>query len=164
MDKRWFGILLIFIIGLGCMYLIVDHSNTVGKALTVCNEMTITIPDGFTLTDERSNSVTLVNHAKEKISIGVSEEGNDTAKTANEEYKNLKQNGELKITKKTDNETQHRIYYKNLTSDKDSVITFFEKDNRTIKLKMHQYKGYEKDIKFIQNTVVHNFKQNKEME
>lgn len=164
MDKRWFGILIIFIIGMGCMYLIVENSTTVGKALTVCNEMTVTIPDGFTLAEEHSTSVTLVNHAKEKIFIGVSKEGNDTAKTANDEYKNLKRNYELEISKKTDNETHHMIYYKNLTSDKDSVITFFEKDNRTIKLKMHQYPGYEKDSKFIQDTIIHNFKQNKEME
>ena len=34
MDKRWIGIIIILIIGLGCMYLIVDNSTSVGNAVS----------------------------------------------------------------------------------------------------------------------------------
>ena len=47
MDKRWIGIIIILIIGLGCMYIIVDNSNSVGNAVTVISDVTITLPPGY---------------------------------------------------------------------------------------------------------------------
>lgn len=59
MDKRWLIIIIIFIIGLGSMYYIVDNSNTVGSAITTFSKTTITIPEGFSVGDTSSDSVEL---------------------------------------------------------------------------------------------------------
>ena len=55
MDKRWIGIIIILIAGLGCMYLIVDNSTSVGNAVNVINDVTITLPPGYINTEDGSN-------------------------------------------------------------------------------------------------------------
>ena len=47
MDRRWIGILIILIVGLSAMYLIVDNSNTVGNAISVIGDVSVTLPPGY---------------------------------------------------------------------------------------------------------------------
>ena len=164
MDKRWLVIILIFIIGVGVLYLIVSSSDTVGKAVTVCDEMTITLPTGFNLLHSNPTNVTLLNHQNETLFIKII--GMDT--TSKEQYNTrldlLKENSAVEIEKTDDNNVYHSIYYENIDTGNKSVVCFFDKDNRTIEVKMHQYSGFEDDLNFTMETITHNFKQNKEME
>lgn len=156
MDKRWIIILIILIIGLGCMYLIVDSSPTVGKAVCVVDEMTITLPDGFNILKEKKTEVDLKqgNNTANITIIGL---GDNCSKEYKSNLKSLKNNPEIEIS----NATGNTIIYKNITSDKKSSITYFVKDNRTISVKMNIYENWESDLSFLMDTIQHNFKQNK---
>lgn len=164
MDKRWLVIILIFIIGAGGLYYIVGSSDTVGKAVTVCDEMTITLPSGFNILHKNTANITLLNHQNETLFIKII--GMDT--NSHDEYLNrldlLKENSAIEIEKTDDNNEYHSIYYENIDTGNKSVVCFFDKDNRTIEVKMHQYPGFEDDLNFTIETITHNFKQNKEME
>ena len=160
MDKRWIGIFIIFIVGLGCMYLIVDSSTTVGKAITVVNEMTVTLPDGFDIASKTDKTVNLINDNNKTANVTIICMGDKTVKEFNSALNSIEQNDGLKLENKEKTENGHIVYYKNITSNKEYSKTFFVKDNRTIELKMDKYKNWEKDQKFIIDTVTHNFKQN----
>ena len=67
MDRRWMGIFIIFLVGVLGLAMIVDTSDTVGQAVTVCNEMTVTIPDGFKLFLSNPTNTTLINNENETI-------------------------------------------------------------------------------------------------
>lgn len=161
MDKRWLGILIIVIAGLACMYLIVDSSNTVGKAVTVVDEMTVTLPSGFNILKSTDKSVHLLDHQNNTANITIKGLGDNSSEFFKNKLKSLKDSGEVNITDTTENSTAKVIFYKNLTNDKEYSISYFVKDNRTIELKMDKYDNWKDDWDFIVSTVVHNFKQNK---
>ena len=161
MDKRWLGIIIILIAGIACMYFIVDSSPTVGKAVTVVDEMTITLPSGFNILKETDKSVHLLDHQNNTANITIKGLGDNSSKLFKAKLKSLKDSGEAEIQDKTENGTTTIIYYKNLTTDKEYSITYFVKDNRTIELKMDKYDNWKDDWTFIYDTLVHNFKQNK---
>lgn len=162
MDKRWLGIIIILIAGLACMYLIVETSSTVGKAVTVVKEMTITLPDGFDLKKNNDkNMVILTNKAKDNLTIKVLGLGNKSLDNFTATLKTLKGENDIEIQDTVKNSTGDIIFYKNTTEDKEYSITYFVKDNRTMELKMNKYQDWEKDWNFIIDTTVHNFKQNK---
>ena len=159
MDKRWLGILIILIAGLGCMYLIVDSSPTVGKAVSVIDEMTITLPDGFNILKEKKTELDL-KKGNDTVNITIIGMGNNSLKEYKSQLKLLKNNPEIEIKDTINNETGNIILYKNITSDKEISITYFVKDNRTISVKMNMYDNWETDLNFIVDTTQHNFKQN----
>ena len=82
MDKRWLGIIIIFIAGIVCMYLIVDSSPTVGKAVTVVDEMTITLPSGFNILKETDKSVHLLDHQNNTANITIKGTGDNSSDTS----------------------------------------------------------------------------------
>ncbi|MBR4447317.1 hypothetical protein [Methanobrevibacter sp.] len=161
MDKRWFGILVILIAGIACMYLIVDSSTTVGKAVTVADEMTITLPSGFNLLKNKDNFVSLLDHQNHTANITIMGVGDKALKEFNSTLKSFEEDSDIEIKDTKQNSTANIIYYKNLTTDKKYTMTYFVKDNRTIELKMDKYKNWEDDWNFIVDTIQHNFKQNK---
>ena len=136
MDKRWFGILVILIAGIACMYMIVDSSPTVGKAVTVADEMTITLPSGFNLLKNKDNFVSLLDHQNHTANITIMGVGDKAEKEFNSTLKSFEEDSDIKIKDTKQNSTANIIYYKNLTTDKKYTMTYFVKDNRTIELKM----------------------------
>lgn len=160
MDKRWLGIIIILIAGITCMYFIVDSSPTVGKAVTVIDEMTVTLPSGFNILKETGKSVDLLDHQNNTANITIKGTGDKTSQLFKSKLKSLKDSGEVEIKDTTKNSTANMIFYKNLTNDKEYSISYFVKDNRTIELKMDKYENWENDWNFIHDTIVHNFKQN----
>ena len=162
MDKRWFLILIIIIVGAVCMYFIVDSSPTVGKAVTVADEMTITLPTGFNLLKNDDKNVILIDHQNHTAHIRIIGLGNTTLKEYNAKLDSLKNDSEMEIQEHGKNGTGYIIFYKNITSNKEYSMTYFFKDNRTVSLKMGTYDNWQKDWKFIIDTIVHNFKQNKD--
>lgn len=161
MDKRWLGIIIIFIAGIACMYLIVDSSPTVGKAVTVVDEMTITLPSGFNILKETDKSVHLLDHQNNTANITIKGTGDNSSKLFKSKLKSLNSSDDVEIQDTNNNGTTNIIFYKNLTTDNEYSITYFVKDNRTIELKMDKYDHWKDDWNFIFDTVVHNFKQNK---
>ncbi len=78
MDKRWIGILIVLIAGLGCMYLIVSNSNSVGSAVSVINDVTITLPPGYITSEDTSHMCVLHNkQTNETIRIRCLDDGAD---------------------------------------------------------------------------------------
>ena len=92
MDKRVIMIIAILIVGIGCMYVIVDNSYTIGHAITTFSKTTITLPDGFSVGDTNGNSAELYNKKSiEKINIhdlGKGDRVKDSFKNVTETYKN----------------------------------------------------------------------------
>ena len=142
------------------MYLIVDSSTTVGKAITVVNEMTVTIPDGFDIASKTDETVNLINNNNETINITIICMGNQTMNEFNSAVNSIEQSDDLELKNKEKTEKGNIVYYKNITSNKEYSKTYFVKENRTIELNMDKYKNWENDQKFIIDTVTHNFKQN----
>ena len=161
MDKRWLGIIIILIAGIACMYFIVDSSPTVGKAVTVVDEMTITLPSGFNILKETGKSVHLLDHQNNTANVTIKGTGDNSSKLFKSTLKSLNSSGEVEIKDTTQNDTANIIFYKNLTTDKEYSVSYFVKDNRTIELKMDKYDNWETDWTFLHDTIVHNFKQNK---
>lgn len=159
MDKRWVGIIIILILGIGAMYLIVDSSPTVGKAVAVASEMTITIPDGFTLLKDTEQTIKLINKQNETINITIIGLGDNASKEFKATLNALEKSDDIEVQDK--NATGNMIFYKNLTANKECSVTYFVKENRTIELQMTKYKNWENDWKFVVDTIQHNFKQNK---
>ena len=160
MDRRWMGIIIIFLVGALGIGMIVDTSDTVGQAVTVCNEMTVTIPDGFKLFLSNPTNTTLINNENETIFIKISTD-TSSKDQFNQRYLLLKSDEKIHIDKVEHNGDVHNIHYTHLDKDVKVFGSYFEKDNRTIELRMNEFKDYDKNAKFIQDTIVHDFKQNK---
>lgn len=161
MDKKWLGIFVILIAGIACMYLVVDSSPTVGKAVTVADEMTITLPSGFNLLKNKDNFVSLLDHQNHTANITILGVGHKALEKLESRQKAFFDDEDLKIQDKKNNGTAEIYHYKDLTTDKEYTMTYFKKDNRTIELKMDKYDNWEEDWSFLVDTIQHNFKQNK---
>lgn len=161
MDKRWLGIFIILIAGIACMALIVETSPTVGKAVTVADEMTITLPTGFNLLKNKDNFVSLLDHEDHTANITIMGLGDKALKKFNSTLKSFDEDDTIEVQDTQQNSTANIIFYKNLTNDKEYTVSYFVKDNRTIELKMDKYDDWENDWKFLVDTIQHNFKQNK---
>ena len=159
MDKRWLGIIIILILGIGAMYFIVDSSPTVGKAVAVASEMTITIPDGFNLLKDTEQTIDMINSQNETINITIIGLGDNASNEYKATLKAFEKSDDIEVQDK--NATGNMIFYKNLTADKECSVTYFVKENRTIELQMTKYENWENDWKFVVDTIQHNFKQNK---
>lgn len=160
MDRRWMGIFIIFLVGVLGLAMIVDTSDTVGQAVTVCNEMTVTLPDGFKLFLSNPTNTTLMNNKNETIFIKILTD-TSSKDQFNQRYLLLKSDEKIHIDKVEHNGTTHNIHYTHLDKNVTVFGSFFEKDNRTIELRLNEFEDYDKNAKFIQDTIVHDFKQNK---
>lgn len=166
MNKKWIVIILVFLVGLSCIYLIVESSNTIGNAIMGVSKYTVTLPDGFSNAKSGDATPTMIN-GKTKETIVFKDLGN--AKKMSEqmelEYKNLTSYSEIKILKNTTNNTGNNvniIIYKNLTDNKNYSIAFFTKFNHGFSLKISNYNSeneLNQHINFIINTMQPDYKQ-----
>ena len=86
MDKRVIMIIAILIVGISCMYVIVDNSTSIGKAITTFSKTSITLPNGFSVGETDSKSAQLYNkRSNEKINIYDLGKGDSTK----EKFKNV---------------------------------------------------------------------------
>lgn len=165
MDKRWIIILLILIVGLGCMSYIVMTSTTVGHAVTIVDDLSVTLPHGFkidhsetgqtTLLDDRTNEIIFIKHIRE---------GNKALIEYLKEIKILKENENVEILKNTSNKTIHTICYKDLNKDKDYTLYYLEKYNCTVLIKMENFKNPEdeqKSLDYMLETIKPDYKQSR---
>ncbi len=164
MDKRWIYILIIFIIGVVCLFYIVDSSNTVGRANVNVNTFTLTLPPDYNIDAKKDKYVVIVNKdTRERISIKdlgkISIAGEMKNKTSI-----LEQNENVTLIKNmtTDkNLTTPSIYYERIP-DSINRVTYFTKYNHTFAIECHYFhenSTIEKDTLFLMENLRPDYKQ-----
>lgn len=165
MDKRWIGIIVILIIGLGCMYLIVMTSTSVGNAVSVINDVTITIPPGYINSEDGGSFCVLHNKAtNETVRIKCLKDVENHTKEYASRLGTLKQQDDITINKNFTNKTVSMIEYENQSSTDKKYITlvFFDKCNHTFSMQMEHFtdnENKENVISFIIDNMKYDFKQ-----
>lgn len=168
MDSRWIKIIIILIIGLSAMYLIVDNSDTVGDAITVIGDVSITLPPGFKTGDTHATDVSMYDPSNNNtVFINYLKAGNHSLKYYKSNLSALKNNPDITIFNHESNGTVHTIQYNNPNSkyeNHNETLVFFEKENRTLSMRLVKYDSFndqDKDISFIVDHTIKDFKQNK---
>ena len=168
MDIRWIKILIILIIGLSAMYLIADNSNSVGNAICVIGDVTVTLPSGFKTGDSHATDVSIYNPDNNNtIFIKFISKGNGALKTYNDTLDSLKHNDNVIILDHSKKDNYYVIHYENYKTkynNPNETQVFFEKDNRTLSMKLVKYDSFDtqdKEISYIIDNTQLDFKQNK---
>ena len=118
MDKRWILIIIILIIGVSCLFFIVDSSNNIVKATSELKGYIITIPSSMNIETSEGGTLVLVNrNAAEKIVIEISDKGNFTDEIYDRE-----------LVKLNNREDVADIQNTTVVIDKDKMPTLFYKD------------------------------------
>jgi hypothetical protein len=165
MNKRWIGILIILLAGLGCMYIIVCNSTTVGSAVSVIEDVTVTLPPGY-VTTEGGTHFCQMGNGKTKESIRIkSVEGNTSYMNEfNKRLKTLAGDYDIVINKNYTNKTVAVIEYTNQSTEKNdsSTLVFFDKCDHTFSMRMKHFTDEgrkESAMNFIIDNMKYDFKQ-----
>ena len=165
MDSRWYGIIIILIAGLGCMYLIASSSTTIGSAVVIVDDLSVTLPPNFKIVHNDIYQIELKNRNNdENIIVKYLSDGNNSQKEYAKEVKALSKNSNVDIVKKNTSDVLQSIYCKNLKNNKEYGEFFFEKFDRTVMIKMTNYQNQTKqdsDLKFVCDAMQPDFKQDR---
>jgi len=168
MDTRWIKILIILIIGLSAMYLIVDNSDTVGNAISVIGDVSVTLPPGFKAGDAHATDVPMYNPDNNNtIFMEFIGKGNTSLKNYKQSLNSLKSNENVNVLDHSKKDNYYIIHYENYASkfdNKNETLVFFEKCDRTLSMKLMKYDSFDtqdKEISFIIKNLKQDFKQNK---
>ena len=167
MDKRWIGIIIILLVGLSAMFLIVESSTTVGHALAVSGDLSITIPQGFKVGETGATHVSMYNQDDNIIFVDYLQKGNKSLEYYENNLTDLKNNPDITILGNSSNGTTYTIKYINPNSKyktHNETLVFFVAEGRTLSMKLVQYdnfKNQDEHIKFIIDNIKHDYKQNK---
>jgi|GEM_PF-1831140 len=167
MDKRWIGIIIVLLAGLGCMYLVVSNSTSVGNAVSVISDVAVTLPPGYITTDDGSRYCVFHNKkTNEVIRIICLEEVTNNNEEYNKKLKSLTQQDDIIIKKNFTNKNLSMIEYENQSSkdEKDNAIAYFDKCNHTFSMKLEHFTNEtskENAMNFIIEQIKFDFKQNK---
>lgn len=163
MDKRWIYILIIAIIGISCMFLIVESSTTIGKATVKVDNFLITIPDSFNIHNDGSDYADLINRkTNERILVKDLGKGDRIEEKMSEVYESYSNNESYYNVKNvTVNDTIPTIYYEDYNNTINQ-INFITKFNHTFSVKsshFHDNATIEENAEFIIDSLVPNYKQ-----
>ena len=167
MDKRWIGIIIILLAGLGCMYLIANNSTTVGSAVSVISDVTITLPHGYINTEDGGNyCVKNKKETKETMRIKCLKDSKGYIKEYNANLDFLKKQGDIKINKNFTNDTVGMIEYENQSSTDKKFISmvYFDKCEHTFSIQMEHFtddESKENALNYIIDNMKYDFKQRK---
>ena len=164
MDKRWIGIILILIAGLSCMFVIVINSSSVGSAVSVIEDVTITIPPGYITSDDGQNFCQMVNQKTgENIRIKCIDGKTSHVAQYNKQLNTFKTQDQIVIHKNFTNKTVSIIDYENITSDEgNKSYMYFDKCDHTFSMKMKGFaddKSRDQVYDFIVSHLKYDFKQ-----
>ncbi len=167
MDKRWIYILIILIIGVTCLYFIVDASTTLGSANVNVNSYTITLPSTYNVDSSGKEYVDLINRkTNEKIHVEDLGKGNSINTKLSEKLSELHNDGETdkisNTTVKIDNSAIPTVYYENLTNNTDNQIFYMQKHNHTFIIICNNIQDNDtmmNDVNYIIDTLKPDFKQ-----
>lgn len=158
MDKRWIVILIIMIIGIGCGYLISQHSTTIGHSIADVSKSTVSMPYGFSAGKADDTSLKLENrNTKEKIFIEDLGPKNIAKESFKKELKELSKSGNIKIINDTEITTQNGLkvyiaHYSDLDKEnlKNQSIAYYYTYGHTFYTKMTGFS----DIATMDETLV----------
>lgn len=165
MDKRWIGIILILIAGLSCMFVIVINSSSVGSAVSVIEDVTVTLPPGYITADDGQHFCQMVDQKTgESIRIKCIEGKSSHVAEYNKQIKTYNEQPEMVIVRNFTNDTVSIIDYKNTTSeDKDTrSFMYFDKCGHTFSMKMKGFaddKSRNEDFDYVVSHLKYDFKQ-----
>ena len=168
MDKRVIMIIAILIVGISCMYVIVDNSTSIGKAITTFSKTSITLPNGFSVGETDSKSAQLYNkRSNEKINIydlGKGDSTKEKFKNVTDIYKNNPDCHDLNETTRTVN----NITILQLNMEKNNTLSsraVFYDYNHTYLVDINGFEDMNKlnnDLEFIVSTLQPDYKQGKD--
>lgn len=145
MDKRWIIIIIILIAGVSTLYLIANESPEIGKAITTIDNVIITLPDNFKITDQDKTSVEMTNrNSNEKMSIELIKEKNKAEELMENKLQELRSENVINIedsTKNISNITVYSITYQNIDSDTpvNYSVNYLNKLNKTFVITTSNY-------------------------
>ncbi|MBQ6099768.1 MAG: hypothetical protein IJL02_07915 [Methanobrevibacter sp.] len=167
MDKRWIYILIIFIIGISCLYLVADSSTTIGKATVKVNAYLITIPDSFNIDNTGGQYAQLINrNTKEYITIVDLGKGDLIKQSVDEKTDSLENNGSFsnidKFSLKIDDDSIPSISYESYDNNTINQVSYFTKYNHTFSIESTNFlknDTIKDNVKFIIDSLAPNYKQ-----
>ena len=140
MRKEWIAIIIILIVGLTSMFIIEQNSTTIGSAITTINDVSITVPPQFKISVSSVDQVILLDEAtNETILVKYLNDGNNSLKEFQKEIKAINDNENLEIHKNVTNKIVHTLYCENYEKEQNYTLTYFEKFDRTILIKMENF-------------------------
>lgn len=167
MDKRWLSIIIILIVGVTCMYVIAESSDSVGSAITIVNKTVVTLPDGFTIGADESNSAKLIQKNGDK-SIFIKDMGkkNKAEKYYKESLKQLKSSDYIILlsnsTTKINNNPIYKIDTVDVAKGHNITVIFAYAAKHTFTIKMECYDNPQQlddDLSYLINTMKSDYKQ-----
>lgn len=166
MDKRWIYIFIIFIIGIVCLFFIVDSSTTVGKANINLDKFTLTLPSPYNIEENNGKYLEIYNkNTKEKIAIKDLGKKNNFSKDIGEKLSSLEGNGNITLVKNItvtcDNNSMPGIYYEKLPGTINQV-TFFTKYKHSFSIEcynFHDNATMKEDTLFLMENLRPDYKQ-----
>lgn len=167
MDKRWILIIIILIAGVSLLYVIANESVEIGKAITTIDNVIITLPDNFKITDQDKTSVEMTNrNSDERISIELIKEKNKAKELMNNHLRDLKYENVIDIEDSTENISNFTVYsisYQNMSSDTpvNYTVSYLDKLNKTFIITTSNYENTNSqlnDLTQVINTLRLDFK------
>lgn len=165
MDKRWIYILVILIIGVSCLYLIVESSTTIGKATVSVNSFLVTAPDSFNIFDDDKYYTDLINrNTREKLFIKDLGKKKDIINSdMSERVEKLYEDGNYANIKNITpyDDDIPTVYYEDSNSTLNQM-SYVVKYNHTFFIRashFHDNATMQKDVKFVIDSIIPNYKQ-----
>lgn len=159
MDKRWILIFIILIAGASTLFLIANESIEIGKAITTIDNVIITLPDNFKITDQDKTSVEMTNrHSEEKICIELINEKNKANELMKNRLQELKSENVINIKDTTENISNITVYsikYQNMTPDTpvNYTISYVDKLNKTFIITQSHYKNDDSQLNYLTQVI-----------
>ena len=141
------------------MYLVASSSSTVGSAVIIVNDLSVTLPDDFKIEHKYNDLIELVGrNSNETIIVQYIKDGNYSL----DEYNKQLENKSLDIINKSSDGKIHTIYCKDKSGN--ICMTYFDAFDRTVLIKTSHYSDVAKekeDIMYIIDTIQPDFKQDR---
>lgn len=158
-------IIAILIVGVSCMYFIVDNSTTVGNAITTFSKSSVTLPFGFSVGETNTESAKLYNKQNnETINIHDKGKGNHVKEATDNITETYENNPNYyNLTYETKNVSGVKAYQLNMEiNNTKSSCSAFYKYNHTYIVEMNGFNDINKinkNLEFIINTLQPDYKQ-----
>ncbi len=165
MDNRWYGIIIILIVGLSCMYLIASSSNSVASAVVIVDDISVTLPNNFIIGPKDSKHVVFKNDNNESIELKYISDGNNSLKEFNKEIKLLEKDKNIEITNNSSSGIIKNITCTDNSSNNSYMLSYFDLYDRTLLINSSGYdnlQNQKNDVINILNTIKPDFKQNRD--
>lgn len=145
MDKRWILIIIILIVGISSLYFIANDSMKIGKAINTIDNVIITLPTDFKMTEKTDSFAEISNRNNDNtIQIELIKQKNKAQQLMKDKLSELKSENVIDIKNTTQNIsglTVYTINYQNITTDTpvNYSVNFVNKLNKTFIITAFNY-------------------------